>query len=198
MVEGGRIDHANHYAMGTRALSETLAMDRAVEEIVNRVRGEETLIIVTADHSHTLSVGGYPGRTADIGGVVRGDSGWVMKADDGQPMSILQYANGPGFKKLMVKDNSDTTSWQGIHRAGELQVNEVAEPDHVFPGAIPLDKETHGGDDVGVWARGPWAHLIHGSHEQSYLGHVMSYAACIGPNKRHYMRNPSCGNRLYG
>ena len=83
MVEAGRIDHANHYSMATRALSETLAMDRAVE-------GEETLIIVTADHSHTLSVGGYPGRTADITGVVRGDTGWVMKADDGQPMSILR------------------------------------------------------------------------------------------------------------
>ena len=33
MVEAGRIDHANHYSMATRALSETLAMDRAVEEI---------------------------------------------------------------------------------------------------------------------------------------------------------------------
>ena len=90
LVEGGRIDHANHYALGSRALSETLAMDRAVEEIVARVPGEETLVIVTADHSHTLSVGGYPGRTADITGVVRGDTGWVMKADDGQPMSILR------------------------------------------------------------------------------------------------------------
>ena len=111
---------------------------------------------------------------------------------------LFSYANGPGFKKLMVKDNSATTSWQGIHRAGELRENEVAEPSHVFPGAIPLDKETHGGDDVGVWARGPWAHLIHGAHEQSYLGHVMSYAACIGPNKRHSRRNPSCGERLHG
>ena len=55
-------------------------------------------MIVTADHSHTLSVSGYPGRTADITGVSRGDSGWVMQADDGQPFSILSYANGPGFK----------------------------------------------------------------------------------------------------
>ena len=55
-------------------------------------------MIVTADHSHTLSVSGYPGRTADITGVSRGDSGWVMQADDGKPFSILSYANGPGFK----------------------------------------------------------------------------------------------------
>ena len=58
MVEGGRIDHANHYALATRALSETVAMDKAVEEILRRVSLEETLIIVTADHSHTLSVSG--------------------------------------------------------------------------------------------------------------------------------------------
>ena len=90
MVEGGRIDHANHYAFGRRALSETVAMDRAVEEILRQVDLEDTLIIVTADHSHTLAISGWTGRTADITGVVKADSGWVMKADDDQPLSILR------------------------------------------------------------------------------------------------------------
>ena len=36
----------------------------------------------------------------------------------------------------------------------------------MFPGAVPLEKETHGGEDVGVFARGPWAHLVHGVHQQ--------------------------------
>ena len=69
--------------------SETVAMDRAVEEIVRRV-GDDTLVIVTADHSHTLSVSGYPGRRADITGVVKSDNGWIMRADDGHTMSILR------------------------------------------------------------------------------------------------------------
>ena len=90
MVEGGRIDHANHYAYARRALSETVAMDRAVEEILRQVELEDTLIIVTADHSHTLAISGYPGRTADITGIVRGDNGWIMKAEDKEPMSILR------------------------------------------------------------------------------------------------------------
>jgi len=189
MVEGGRIDHANHYAMATRALTETIAMDRAVEEILAKVDLEETLIIVTADHSHTLSVGGYPGRSANITGVVTGDNGWVMKADDGKPFSILGYANGPGFKKLQVKDNSNSSSWEAISRAGDLQNGETAGASFVFPGAVPTEKETHGGDDVGIWAVGPWSHLFHGVHEQTFIGHVMSLASCIGPHKDHITCN---------
>lgn len=100
MVEGGRIDHANHLAQAHRALSETVAMDRAVEEILRQVNQEETLIIVTADHSHTLAISGYPGRTADITGISRGDGGWVMKGEDNQPMSILGYV---GLENINLK-----------------------------------------------------------------------------------------------
>jgi len=188
MVEGGRIDHANHYAMATRALTETVAMDRAVDEILAKVDLEETLVIVTADHSHTLSVGGYPGRGANITGVVKAGS-WVSKAEDGQPFSILSYANGPGFKKLRVKDNSNSSDWEAITRAGDLQQGETATHSFIFPGAVPTKKETHGGDDVGIWAVGPWAHLFHGVHEQTFVGHVMSLAGCIGPHRDHVTCN---------
>ena len=72
MVESGRIDHAHHNVHATRALSETLTLDAAVERTVDILEREgrldETLIIVTADHSHTMSIAGYPDRGNDIRG----------------------------------------------------------------------------------------------------------------------------------
>lgn len=40
--------------------------------------------------------------------------------------------------------------------------------------------ETHAGDDVGVFASGPWANLFTGVLEQNVIPHFMAYAACIG------------------
>lgn len=65
---------------------------------------------------------------------------------------------------------------------------------HFFPddeeymqqAAVPLDAETHGGEDVAIYAKGPMAHLFHGVKEQNYVAHVMAYAACLEP----YMNCP--------
>lgn len=46
-----------------------------------------------------------------------------------------------------------------------------------------MEWETHGGDDVAVFARGPSSHLLVGNYEQTYIPHVMAYAARIGPGK---------------
>lgn len=51
--------------------------------------------------------------------------------------------------------------------------------------AVPLRSETHGGEDVAIFSKGPMAHLLHGVQEQHYIPHVMAYAACIGQNKDH-------------
>lgn len=59
----------------------------------------------------------------------------------------------------------------------------------LYPALVPTSLETHGGEDVAVWARGPWAHLFVGSFEQNVLPLIMSYASCIGPNEG------KCSNR---
>ena len=58
MVEGGRIDHAHHDSWANTALDETIAFDEAIETAFNMTNAQETLIIVTADHGHTMSFAG--------------------------------------------------------------------------------------------------------------------------------------------
>lgn len=60
--------------------------------------------------------------------------------------------------------------------------------------AVHLNESNHGGEDVAVYAVGPFAHLFHGLHEQSYVAHVISYATCIG----RYKKAGHCSNATSG
>lgn len=71
MVEGGRIDHAHHQNHAHLALMEVVEFDRAIEKALGMVDLEDTLIIVTADHSHAMTFNGYPDRGNDILGKLR-------------------------------------------------------------------------------------------------------------------------------
>lgn len=51
------------------------------------------------------------------------------------------------------------------------------------------DFETHGGEDVAIFASGPMSFLFRGMHEQSYIAQVMGFAACVGPDKSHCTEN---------
>lgn len=57
----------------------------------------------------------------------------------------------------------------------------VVDEEYMQQAAVPLDAETHGGEDVAIYAKGPMAHLFHGVKEQHYIAHVMAYAACLHP-----------------
>jgi alkaline phosphatase len=94
LVEGGRIDHAHHGVNAARALGDTAALDKAVKTALDMTDASETLIIVTADHSHTLTIAGYPARGNPILGKVAYGPGGVARADDGKPYTTLGYANG--------------------------------------------------------------------------------------------------------
>lgn len=60
MVESGRIDHGHHETRARLALEETMQFQDVVHFVRTQVDESETLIIVTADHSSTMSVSGYP------------------------------------------------------------------------------------------------------------------------------------------
>ena len=68
VYSGGRIDHGHHATNAYRALHDALAMDDAVAKAVELTSEMDTLIVVTADHSHTFAMGGYPSRGNPIFG----------------------------------------------------------------------------------------------------------------------------------
>ncbi|XP_037026003.1 alkaline phosphatase [Bradysia coprophila] len=163
-VEGGKIDHAHHSALAQRAFDETVEFAKAVELARQRTSEENTLIVVTSDHSHTMSIAGYSSRGNDILGIGNG-----LKADDNLPYATISYANGPGHS-LNVNQQGRTDLLKTNMRDGK----------YTFPATVPLKEATHGGDDVAVFASGPWAHIFTGTYEQNYIPHAMAYAACIG------------------
>lgn len=70
-VEGGRIDHAHHKNSALLAMAEVAAMDRAVKKAKELTNSQDTMILVTADHSHTFNINGYPVRGNKITGKIR-------------------------------------------------------------------------------------------------------------------------------
>jgi alkaline phosphatase len=42
---------------------------------------------------------------------------------------------------------------------------------------VPLSSETHSGEDVGIYAKGPGAFLLNGTNEQNMIYHVMDFAS---------------------
>lgn len=162
-VEGGRIDTAHHSNMAEYALDETVEFSKAIEAARKLTSEEDTLIVVTADHSHSFSYAGYQDRDSDIFDVASSE------ATDDLPYLTLSYANGPGFK-----DYYNTKKYKRRNP-------EKVRPDvDTFPATAPLESATHGGEDVAVFASGPWSHLFTGVYEQNTIPHMMAYAACVG------------------
>ncbi|OWF42955.1 alkaline phosphatase-like [Mizuhopecten yessoensis] len=166
MVEDGRIDSAHHDNNAKRALYSVLAFEDAVKVATEMTDESDTLIIVTADHSHVFSIAGYQKRGNDILGVI--DVGEKSVAKDGIPFTTLLYGNGVSY------DWGNRTNVSAV---------DTTDNDYLQVAAAPRSSETHGGEDVSIYARGPMSHLIHGVHEQHYIAHVMTYAACVANNK---------------
>ena len=68
LVEGGRIDHGHHGSQAKKAIDDFVVFDECVGKALKMTSKEETLVLVTADHSHTFSIGGYSARGNDIYG----------------------------------------------------------------------------------------------------------------------------------
>ncbi|KKL26793.1 hypothetical protein LCGC14_2391700, partial [marine sediment metagenome] len=178
-VEAGRIDHAHHAGNAYNALNDTIELSKAVQVALDKTSIEDTLIIVTADHSHVFTIAGYPKRGNPIlGKVVAVGETEPSLAADNMPYTTVGYTNGGGFRDL----GDETDAEAGYNFAPVTGRVDLTDVDTQSPGfhqeaLVPLSSETHAGEDVGVYARGPGAHLVTGTNEQSFIFHVMDYAA---------------------
>jgi alkaline phosphatase len=170
MVEAGRIDHAHHAGNAYRALRETVELSNAVRIAAEKTDNKDTLIVVTADHSHTFTIAGYPERGNPILGLVKqpGEAGFA-KDKNGKPYTTLGYANGPGYRGQNGRPN--------------LALENTAHPDFLQEAVVPLESETHGAEDVAIFARGPKAHLFHGVQEQTFIYQVLAKALRFTPGE---------------
>ena len=151
MVEGGRIDHALHATNARRALQDTVAFDNAVKAALAKMQTidpglKNTLVVVTADHDHTLQMNGYaartgktePGKPGVLGLVNNYVDGKPSTDVDGNPYTILGFGTGPGRKATR----------------GPVNAADLENPGYLQESVIPLSSETHGGADVFLGATG--------------------------------------------
>lgn len=166
MIEGGRIDHALHETTAKKALQDTVAFDNAIKAAIEKAKLSDsqlrnTLIVVTADHDHTLVLNGYAKRTGKttpttlgvLGLVLNYVTGVATNDADGKPYTIIGFGNGEnrvqGARSTMPTLDDTTVSANTYHQEA----------------AIPTSagSETHGGTDVFLGAIGKGAEDFHGT-----------------------------------
>lgn len=58
-VEGGLIDYGHHYTMARVALDEAKELGEALQMAQSMTNDNATLIVISADHAHTMTINGY-------------------------------------------------------------------------------------------------------------------------------------------
>ncbi|CAH8596520.1 unnamed protein product [Dicrocoelium dendriticum] len=164
LVEGARIDHGHHWNTAKIALTDTTAMEDAVLVAVEETDPDDTLLIVTADHSQPYGIVGYGTRDLSVL-----DVDYTLMGSDGMRYLISSYFNGPGGKVNESRDDPNTPM-----RFGDKFVQQAL---------VPMVLSTHAAEDVAIYAKGPMGQLIHGTMDNTHVAHITMYSLCLGSYK---------------
>ena len=165
MVEGGRIDHALHGTNAKRALEDTIAFDDAIKRALSLVDLSNTMIVVTADHDHTMTINGYSHRGNPILATATDyKTKKTALAADGKPYTTLVFGNG-GTPRKAVRDDPSQVDTFATGYLQEVGVNLGS------PGS-----ETHGGGDVMLFSTGPGSAPLKGTLDNTKVFGVVKSA----------------------
>jgi len=188
MVESGRIDHAHHAGNAYNALHDAVAFSDAVQAVVDKVDLDDTLILVTADHSHVFTIAGYPTKGNPIlGKVVTNDGAGAPEAaptgdSDGNAYTTLGYTNGLGYADLGAETDADARYASApLSGRQDLSGVDTETPGYHQEALVPMGSETHAGEDISLHAIGADSWLVQGNVEQNTLFHIMTRATALTP-----------------
>lgn len=108
MVEGAKIDKAHHTNQAFYSLHDLLAFEKAIIKAQSMVNLKETLIIVTADHSHSFTHSGSSLMTDDVFGF----SDYLD--EDGKNFTSLIYSTGPGYRESRNYDENEISMFMNL------------------------------------------------------------------------------------
>ncbi|MDF1589039.1 MAG: alkaline phosphatase [Gammaproteobacteria bacterium] len=188
MVESGRIDHAHHAGNAFNALNETVELSNAVRMAVENTEPNQTLILVTADHSHVFTLAGYPKRGNPIlGTVVNVGEAQPAKAEDGLPYTTIGYMNGRGFHDFQDQTDADVVYETHIAEGRtDITNSDTLNSGYHQEALVPLESETHSAEDVAIYGLGVGAETVLGVNEQNVIFHIMNQAANL---EQHALQN---------
>jgi alkaline phosphatase len=179
MVEGGLIDLALHDTNAKRALQEVVAFDNTLKATIAQMRVidpglKNTLIVVTADHDHTLLLNGYSRRTGKttptepgvLGLMRRVDNGKLRVDVEGAPFTIIGF--GTGENRVQGKRGDAPALTDAIVTADDYHQEAVVR--------TASGDETHGGSDVFLGAIGAGADSFHGAIDNTRVFELIKAA----------------------
>lgn len=197
MVEAASIDKMEHPLDGPRAVYDAIELDQAVGAAVEWAAGrDDTLIVVTADHNHSMSIVGTHDRRKDTepereANAVYGDAGFPTYADedgDGFPDDLdpdvqlfYGWSNHP--------DHSDDFRFNDTFRQPALEDedgtavdNPERDPDALVQiGNLPYEETNcvHTVEDVSIVASGPGAARFNAVLDNTEVFHAVAAALAL-------------------
>jgi alkaline phosphatase len=172
-------------------------LDQAVNAALQRVSLQDTLVLVTADHSHVFNIAGYPLRpqidlpypvayapfeymAASHGNILTAvydlnttTGGVELQADaNGVPYTALLYGNGPGYR-VGGRVDPFVDPFPG---ANGLPTSGPEDPNFRQDAAVPMGSETHSAEDVAIYAWGPLSSRLRGTQKNTITFQLMKAA----------------------
>jgi len=206
MVESGMIDKYAHLLDMERAVYDTIMLDNAVRLARDwaRARGDDTLIMVVADHNHPISLVGtidddmsavpntpmrervriyekagfpnYPAADAD---------GYPARVDVSRRLALFSASLPDHYETFRPKLDKPNAPTEPAAQPRTFKANEQYKdvPGVVLRfGNLPamINASVHSGEDVILTAAGPGSDRVHGQMDNTEVFRVMAEALGLG------------------